>query len=92
MNALLQSVYYNATHKQVQGAYTAYKHERNSSRTFLAFLPWDVLTAATEPLIEKDITNSVPLQGNLGHRVLFKFTTEGFMRGIPYSSVFTPMN
>lgn len=88
LNALLQSVYYNATHKQVQGAYTVYKHERNSSRTFLAFLPWDVLTAATEPLIEKDITSSVPLQGNLGHRVLFKFTTEGFMRGIPYSSRF----
>ena len=36
----------------------------------------------------KDIANSIPLQGNLGHRGLFKFTPEGFIRGIPYSSRF----
>ena len=38
--------------------------------------------------MEKDIADSIPLQGNLGYRVLFKFIPEGFIRGIPYSSRF----
>ena len=88
LRTLLQSVYYDDAHKQIQGAYAVRGHEKNKSRTFLAFLPWDVLTAATEPLMEKDIADSIPLQGNLGYRVLFKFIPEGFIRGIPYSSRF----
>ena len=66
LRTLLQSVYYDDAHKQIQGAYAVRGHEKNKSRTFLAFLPWDVLTAATEPLMEKDIADSIPLQGNLG--------------------------
>lgn len=88
LRTLLQSVYYDNAHKQIQGVYAVRDHEKNKSRTFLAFLPWDVLTAATEPLMEKDIANSIPLQGNLGHGGLFKFTPEGFIRGTPYSSRF----
>ena len=42
------------------------KHERNSSRTFLAFLPWDVLTAATEPLMEKGYSRQCPSAGESG--------------------------
>ena len=66
LRTLLQSVYYDNAHKQIQGVYAVRDHEKNKSRTFLAFLPWDVLTAATEPLMEKDIANSIPQQGNLG--------------------------
>mgnify|MGYP000014113403 FL=1 len=88
LRVVLRNVYYDTTRKQIRGTYTVPNHEKDKYRTFLAFLPWDVLMTATEPWAEKDIADSIPLQGNLNFRTFFKFTPEGFIRSMPYSGRF----
>ena len=88
LRAVLRNVYYDTARKQIRGTYAVRNRDKDQSRTYQAFLPWDVLMTATEPWAEKDIADSIPLQGNLNFRTFFKFTPEGFIRSMPYSGRF----